>query len=167
MPWLAKPGLALAVGVSLVCSLALLAQAPPQEPPDVAPILTGKQQRELLRWNHRRIQRDIRQLAKLSDELQERARKHKSELLTPEQRAEIAQLQVSAETLREEFDKTDPFILALGIVERAESIRTQAKNLREYFEAANRDAHQFSKLQTLVREIEKYAERVGKRLRYP
>lgn len=166
-----KPGLALAgwvlVGVFLVCSLGLLAQFPPPEPTSVGPILTGKQQRELLRWNHRRIQGDLRRLAKLSEELQERARKHKSELLTPSQRAEIAQLQASVGRLRDEFQKSDPFILALDIVERAENIRAQAKNLQEYFDEVDRGAHQFSKLQTLAREIEKRAERVAKRLRNP
>jgi len=154
------------VGLVLVCSPELLARSVRQEP-TTAPTLTGKQQRELLRWSHRRIQRDLRRLAKLSEELQEQARKHKSELLTPEQRAAIAELQESVGALRDEFDKSDPFILALDMVARADSIQARAKNLREHFDAMDKGRRQFSKLQALVREIEERAEGIAKRLRNP
>lgn len=154
---------AVLVWVFLACSSELR----PQEPRTVGATLTPKQQRELLRWTHRRVQRDLRRLAKLSEELQKEASKSKSELLTAKQRAEIAQLEESIGRLCDEFDKSDPFVLALDIVAQAETIHTQAQDLREYFEEVGKGTRQFSALQPLTRKIEQAAERVAKRLRNP
>ena len=155
---------ALLVEISLAQSAAV--QHPLPEP-DLGPSRTPKQQREWLEWNHRRVQRDVRRLVELAQEVREQAESLPRERLAKPQQESIRALGEKITVLSQEFEKTKPDILPLGIVGRAEAIEAEAKTLRKSFATASRGERGIFRLNSLTQQIEERARRVAERLRYP
>ncbi len=143
-----------------------VAQHPRPEPP-ADPVMTPKQQREWLQWNHRRVQRDIRRLTELAQEMNEQASKLSQEELTPPQRQRLDVVMQQVIALNREFEKTNPHILSLSVVGYAEGIEEETKSFRESLGLTNPTASPLARLRHLCEEIEQRAKRVRDRLRQP
>ncbi|MFQ5926035.1 MAG: hypothetical protein ACE5MH_01225 [Terriglobia bacterium] len=152
--------------LQLSFGLGIAAQHPSPDP-DLGPRLTPRQQREWLHWNHRRVQRDIRRLVELAEELDEQAGKLPVDRLGAAQRESLEVLREKIALLSQEFAKTDPHLLPLGIIGHAKAIEAEAKSLREFFEETDRKKQKFPRLHRLTQQIQKRAKRVADRLRNP
>lgn len=150
--------------------LACVPAATPQHPqsePGVSPTMTPKQQREWLQWNHRRVEREIRRLTELAQEMSEQASKLSQEELTPPQRQMLDVVMQQVIALNREFEKINPHILSLSVVRYAEAMEEETKSFRESLAQTNPAGSPLARLRHLCEQIEQRAKRVSDRLREP
>lgn len=127
--------------------------------------MTPKQRREWLEWNHKRVRRDVRRLVDLWHDVSEHMKKTGS--LEPEQQKRLETLRENINALAHEFEKSNPHLLPLGVVTRAETVEEEAKTLINSFAAAGKSGKQLSQLAYLTRQIHERAKSISSRLRNP
>lgn len=152
-------------GVLLLCLLVV--SLPELTARGLQPQWANRRQRQAwLKSEYGKVKKDSERLVTLTRDLRQEALKRKPNPLPPALLDRIEALETRARKLQEAVAALNENILSVPMVASAEEIKNEAKSLRESFPSRSSDTW-WKKLRNLAHEIEKRADSVHDRLRYP
>jgi hypothetical protein len=135
----------------------------------LAPAEAASKRQAWQKWlesEYEKVRQDSAQLLELAHKLAGEAHKHQGNPIEPAWLTEVDELERRAEELRKAVEQVDEKFLSLPVLEQAETIEKQSRELGRAWERS-REAKRLKRLRELAREMEKKAEGIADRMRQP